>query len=67
MKKLKFLSLMMVVACLLMTGVSYSVMANPTASAVAKAAPKSPVIKGKVMNNTFSKVTLKLAYGNNAL
>lgn len=56
---------MMVVACLLMTGVSYSVMANPTASAVAKAAPKSPVIKGKVMNNTFSKVTLKLAYGNN--
>ena len=56
---------MMVVACLLMTGVSYSVMANPTASAGAKAAPKSPVIKGKVMNNTFSKVTLKLAYGNN--
>ena len=56
---------MMVAACLLMTGVSYSVMANPTASAVAKAAPKSPVIKGKVINNTFSKVTLKLAYGNN--
>ena len=57
---------MMVVACLLMTGMSYSVMANPTALAVAKAAPKSPVIKGKVMNNTFSKVTLKLAYGNSS-
>jgi len=57
---------MMVVACLLLTGMSYSVMANPTVSAVAKAAPKSPVIKGKVMNNTFSKVTLKLAYGNNS-
>ena len=56
---------MMVVACLLMTGMSYSVMANPTASAEAKVAPKFPVIKGKVMNNTFSKVTLKLAYGNN--
>ncbi|MBP5663642.1 MAG: redoxin domain-containing protein [Bacteroidales bacterium] len=65
MKKLKFLSLMMFVTCLLMTGMSYSVMANPTALAVAKAAPKSPVIKGKVMNNTFSKVTLKLAYGSN--
>lgn len=56
---------MMFVTCLLMTGMSYSVMANPTALAVAKAAPKSPVIKGKVMNNTFSKVTLKLAYGSN--
>ncbi|MBO6052018.1 MAG: AhpC/TSA family protein [Bacteroidales bacterium] len=65
MKKLKFLSLMMAVACLLMTGMSYSVMANPAALTVAKVAPKSPVIKGKVMNNTFSKVTLKLAYGNN--
>lgn len=56
---------MMVVACLLMTGMSYSVMANPASLSVAKAAPKSPVIKGKVMNNTFSKVTLKLAYGSN--
>lgn len=56
---------MMAVACLLMTGMSYSVMANPAALTVAKVAPKSPVIKGKVMNNTFSKVTLKLAYGNN--
>lgn len=56
---------MMVVACLLMTSMSYSVMANPTAPAEAKVAPKFPVIKGKVMNNTFSKVTLKLAYGNN--
>jgi len=44
---------------------SYSVMANPASLSVAKAAPKSPVIKGKVMNNTFSKVTLKLAYGSN--
>lgn len=56
---------MMFVACLLVMGMSYDVVANPTVSAVAKAAPKSPVIKGKVMNNTFSKVTLKLAYGNN--
>ncbi|MBR4536403.1 MAG: AhpC/TSA family protein [Bacteroidales bacterium] len=65
MKKLKFLSLMMFVACLLVMGMSYDVVANSTVSAVAKAAPKSPVIKGKVMNNPFSKVTLKLAYGNN--
>lgn len=56
---------MMFVACLLVMGMSYDVVANSTVSAVAKAAPKSPVIKGKVMNNTFSKVTLKLAYGNN--
>lgn len=56
---------MMFVACLLVMGMSDDVVANPTVSAVAKAAPKSPVIKGKVMNNTFSKVTLKLAYGNN--
>lgn len=56
---------MMIVACLLLSGVSYGVMANPFASAAVKVAPKSPVIKGKVMNNTFSKVTLKLAYGNN--
>lgn len=56
---------MMIVACLLLSGMSYGVMANPIASAAVKVAPKSPVIKGKVMNNTFSKVTLKLAYGNN--
>lgn len=56
---------MMFVACLLVMGMSYDVVANSTVSAVAKAAPKSPVIKGKVMNNPFSKVTLKLAYGNN--
>lgn len=56
---------MMFVACLLVMGMSDDVVANSTVSAVAKAAPKSPVIKGKVMNNTFSKVTLKLAYGNN--
>ena len=56
---------MMIAACLLMTGMTDSLWANPIASAVVKAAPKSPVIKGKVMNNTFSKVTLKLAYGNN--
>ena len=56
---------MMIVACLFVPGVTCNLMANPTAAAFVKAGPKSPLIKGKVMNNTFSKVTLKLAYGNN--
>ena len=56
---------MMVIAAMLMTGLTYNLIAAPASFAGITAAPKSPVIKGKVMNNTFSKVTLKLAYGNN--
>ena len=56
---------MMVIAAMLMTGLTYNLIAAPASIAGITAAPKSPVIKGKVMNNTFSKVTLKLAYGNN--
>ena len=65
MKKLKCLFMIVLVASLLMTGMSFSFAANRIASSSVAAAPKSPVIKGKVLNNTFSKVTLKLAYGNN--
>ena len=56
---------MMVIAAVLMTGLTYNLTAASATFAGIAAAPKSPVVKGKVMNNTFSKVTLKLAYGNN--
>ncbi len=65
MKKLKILSMIMLVASMMMTGMSFAIAANPVDVVGITAAPKAPLIKGKVMNNTFSKVTLKLAYGNN--
>ena len=60
MKKLKLFVLLFVLATLMpFVGISE----NTFVSSAVAAAPKSPVIKGKILNNTFSKVTLKLAYG----
>jgi peroxiredoxin len=65
MKNCKLYVLILLVATLMLTNVFSCVAADLNNTAVLAAAPKSPVIKGKVLNNSFSKVTLKLAYGNN--
>lgn len=66
MKNFKFFTLIFLVATLVLTDPMPCVASNFTDLAALAAAPKSPVIKGKVLNNTFTKVTLKLAYGNNS-
>ena len=65
MKNCKLYVLILLAATLMLTNVFSCVAAESNSTANFAAAPKSPVIKGKVLNNTFSKVTLKLAYGNN--
>ena len=65
MKNFKLSVLFFVLATLSLTGFTYCAAANLNVFSAVAAAPKSPVIKGKVLHNTFSKVTLKLAYGNN--
>lgn len=66
MKNFKLFILIFLVATLTLSNFSNVVASDLNDFASLPAAPKSPVIKGKVLNNTFSKVTLKLAYGNNA-
>ena len=66
MKNFKLFILIFLVATLTLSNFSNVVASDLNDLAALPAAPKSPVIKGKVLNNTFSKVTLKLAYGNNA-
>ena len=66
MKNFKLFTLIFLVATLVLTDPMPCVASNFTDFAALAAAPKSPVIKGKVLNNTFTKVTLKLAYGNNS-
>lgn len=66
MKNFKLFILIFLVATLTLSNFSNVVASDLNDFASLSAAPKSPVIKGKVLNNTFSKVTLKLAYGNNA-
>ena len=66
MKNFKLFTLIFLVATLVLTDPMPCVASNFTDLAALAAAPKSPVIKGKVLNNTFTKVTLKLAYGNNS-
>ena len=65
MKNFKLFVLILLVATLVFSNFSISIASNSNDFATLAAAPKSPVIKGKVLNNTFAKVTLKLAYGNN--
>ncbi len=65
MKNFKLFILIFLVATLTLSNFSNVVASDLNDFASLPAAPKSPVIKGKVLNNTFSKVTLKLAYGNN--
>ncbi len=65
MKNFKLFILIFLVATLTLCTFSNVVASDLNDFASLPAAPKSPVIKGKVLNNTFSKVTLKLAYGNN--
>ena len=65
MKNFKLFILIFLVATLSLCTFSNVVASDLNDFASLPAAPKSPVIKGKVLNNTFSKVTLKLAYGNN--
>jgi peroxiredoxin len=65
MKNFKLFILIFLVATLTLCTFSNVVASDLNDFASLSAAPKSPVIKGKVLNNTFSKVTLKLAYGNN--
>lgn len=65
MKIFKLFVLFIVMATLAITGSTLCVATNLNHNESITAAPKSPVIKGKILNNTFTKVTLKLAYGNN--
>ena len=65
MKNFKLFVLIFLVATLSLTSFSNGIASNLHEFVSLSAAPKSPVIKGKVLNNTFTKVTLKLAYGNN--
>lgn len=66
MKNFKLFVLIFLVATLTLTNFSNVVASGLNDFILLPAAPKSPVIKGKVLNNTYTKVTLKLAYGNNA-
>jgi peroxiredoxin len=66
MKNFKLFVLILLVATLTLTNFSNAFASNLREVAALAAAPKSPVIKGKVLNNNFTKVTLKLAYGNNS-
>ncbi len=66
MKNFKLFVLIFLVATLTLTNFSNVVASGLNDFISLPAAPKSPVIKGKVLNNTYTKVTLKLAYGNNA-
>ena len=65
MKNFKLFVLIFLVATLALTSQINGVASNLNGFTALSAAPKSPVIKGKVLNNTFTKVTLKLAYGSN--
>ena len=65
MKNFKLFVLILLLATLTLPCSFNGIASNSNVFSALAAAPKSPVIKGKVLNNTFSKVTLKLAYGNN--
>ena len=66
MKNFKLFVLILLVATFALANFPNGFASNFNDFAALAAAPKSPVIKGKVLNNTFAKVTLKLAYGNNS-
>lgn len=65
MKKFKLSILFFVLATLSLTGFTCCAAADMNDFVAVAAAPKPPVIKGEILHNSFSKVTLKLAYGNN--
>lgn len=65
MKNCKLYVLVLLAATLMLTNAFSCVAVELSGFTALAAAPKSPVIKGKILHNTFSKVTLKLAYGNN--
>lgn len=62
--KILVLTLAIAMFCLASSPLGAAEINRAEMSKPAKNTPKSPVIKGQIMNNTFSKVSLQLAYGN---